>query len=391
MKKFFCLFLSIFCILNLYSQHYSATSANKKTALRYLALAKKYYLQGQYNNAITTCDNALKYNDSIGDIYYLKAASKNQLNDPRNEILPIIENSLNNLEWVDYNSTNARILYANILCSIGQNQKAIEVLDNEPFIYSSEAEYIRIKSLYQMNTIDSIEKARQKVDSARRVYPKDIRFFYVFFNYEYRLRNILDPNTNTFIVNNENNFDYKIADSFIKNIPNYDKSYNDLEILASFFATGENKARLISAFDARGFKHILYPLIALEEKIISQEDAVDYFLTFFDKPIDSNILYRFISMITESDTKKYLLDSLNAFDGIITYDINNTLEPNLIVKYERGRPQNITCDIDNNQKIDFEILCDFGEIKSFTNFSNGLKLDYANYPNVILATLNENN
>ena len=45
----------------------------------------------------------------------------------------------------------------------------------------------------------------------------------------------------------------KIANSFIYNIPNYDRQYKDLEIIASSFAQGEDRKRLLKAFDARGF------------------------------------------------------------------------------------------------------------------------------------------
>lgn len=382
MKKLFCIFVSFVLFSNLYADIPSSKLANRKTAMRYLQLAKNYVSQGDWDSVKITTENGLKYDDTIADLHYLKALSLFNLDSPRFEVISIVKKSLDNLEWIDYNVTNARIFYADLLSLTGESKQALEVLDAEPFIYSADAEYIRIKSLFQINTSESINAAEEKIESARRVYPKDIRFFYLFFYHEYNICYVEKADKSGFEKKELSPLARKIANSFIYNIPNYDKQYKDLEIIASSFAQGEDRKRLLKAFDARGFKHILYPIFALEENILSQEQALDYFITFIDGNVDANVLTLFYSMITEEDSKKYFDQCLNAFSGTLLYDVNNTLEANLLVKYERGRPSFVTYDYNNDQYIEWDVHCDFGEPRTMNLYSVGALVNFSRYPYV---------
>lgn len=382
MKKIFCFLLCSFLIFNGYSNSKSLNSANRKTALRYLQLAKNYLNQNDWANVQKNCDNGIRYDDSVADLYYLKALSLFNLNAPRYEIIPVIRTSLETTQWVDYNMSNARIFYADLLCSTGKPEDAIAVLDKEPLIFSSDAEYVRIKSLYEINTPESITQAEEKIDSVRRVYPNDTRFFYLFFNYEYNLLFVENEEKTQFEKQNLSPIARKIADSFIAFVPNYDNSYPDLEIFASLFAEGETQQRLLKAFNARGFNHILYPIAALDAQIISEQEAFDYFLTFIDGEIDEKILMQFYLMIQDENIKNNFDEYLNAFNGTLLYDTNNTLEENLIVKYERGRPQKISFDFDNDESLEWEVDCDFGEPKKINVFNHNAVVTYKKYPNV---------
>lgn len=382
MKRNLCLVLFSFFIFSMQANIISSNAANRKTALRYLQLAKNYVTQSDWVSVKKSCESGLQYDETVADLHYLKALSLYNLDFPRYEIIPVIKKSLDKTEWVDYNLANARVFYADLMCSTGKPQEAIDVLDKAPLIYSSDAEYVRIKSLYEMNTAESIAKAEEKLNSARRVYPNDVRFFYLFFNYEYNICYIEKSDKSGFEKKELSPLAKKIASSFIVNLPNYDKDYKDLEILASFFAEGENQKRLLKAFDARGFKHILYPVIALETGVLSQEDALDYFLTFFDGKIEAKILFQFYLMITEENIKKYFDENLNAFSGTLVYDTNNNLEENLIVKYERGRARQVTFDFDNDQYAEWNVECDFGVPKKINVYDQNALVVYGTYPNV---------
>ncbi|MCR5613088.1 hypothetical protein [Treponema sp.] len=382
MKKIVCFVLSLFCILNVYADNSSSAAANRKTALRYLQIAKTYVPQNDWASVKNLCESGMQYDDKIADLYYLSALSLFNLDSPRYQIIPVIQKALSGTEWVDYNMTNARVFYADMLCSTGRPEEALKVLDSEPLIYSSDAEYVRIKSLYQMNKPETILRAEEKIDSARRVYPKDVRFFYLFFNYEYNLLYVERTDGKGLDKRDLSPLAKKIAASFIAHVPDYDKSYKDLEILASFFAEGESQRRLLKAFDARGFNHILYPIAALEAGIISEEAALDYFLKFIDGPIETKILVQLYSMIKEPSVKKYFDENLDAFKGTLIYDVNNTLEENLSVKYERGRAQKIIYDYNNDQNIEWEVTCDFGEPKSIFVYDEAALVKYGSYPNV---------
>lgn len=382
MKKFFCFVLSLFLLSGVFADTASSSAANRKTALRYLQLAKNYLVQNDWALVKKTCESGIQYDNTVADLYYLKALSLFNLGSPRYEIIPVIQKSITSTEWVDYNMNNARVFYADLLCSTGKPFDAIEVLDKSPLIYSADAEYVRIKSLYEINSEASISKAEEKIESARRVYPSDVRFFYLFFNYEYNISYVEKADKTGFEKKPLSPAARKIADSFIAHVPDYDKSYTDLEILASVFAEGENQKRLLKAFNARGFKHILYPVAALEAGVITQEEALDYFLTFIDQRIEAKLLMQFYSMITEEPLKKYFDEHLDSFKGTLIYDTNNNLEENLTVVYERGRASKVIYDFNNDQFIEWEVECDFGVPVKIKVYDQLAQVIYGNYPDV---------
>lgn len=384
MKKFVCFVLSLFLIGNVFAQNESSKAANRRTSLRYLQLAKQYVSDGNWNSVVKSCAAGLEYDDTVADLYYLEALGLINLGNTRFDVLPVIAKALDekNVEWVDYNQSNARVFYADLLSCTGKPEEAIAVLDKSPLVYSSDAEYVRIKSYYEINTPESIAKAEEKIDTIRRVYPNDARFFYLFFGYEYNLLYKENETKTGFEKQALNPVVKKICDSFISHVPDYDNGYDDLEIYASIFADGENQKRLLKAFDARGFKNVLYPIAALEAKVMTEEEAVDYFLTFIDGELDAKILFQFYSMIKDENLKQYMDEHLNAFKGTLVYDTNNNLEANLKVKYERGRAASIIFDKDNDSNLEWEIECDFGAPKEAVVYDQNAIIQYGTYPNV---------
>ena len=161
----------------------SAGAANRKTAVRCLKLAENYLSSRDFENAMVQAELGLSYDDTVSYLLYIKAAAKSGLGAPRAEVLPLAVKALTEGEWVDYNRDGARILYADLLCDTGEGAQAVAVLDANPFIYSSDAEFIRTKAYYRMLTPESIEKARSKVNAARKIYPADMRFPRLFFTY----------------------------------------------------------------------------------------------------------------------------------------------------------------------------------------------------------------
>ena len=179
---FFTLFSSpVFC------QSSYASAANKRTAIRYMKLAKQKLAEKEWSDAEFNANLGLAYDDSIADLWYISAAAKMSNGDKKSEILPVVSKAFGDTQWVDYNKDGARILYADILCSTRQYGAAISVLDENPFIYSSDAEYIRAKAYYSLGTEENVGAARRKIDAARRVYPKDSRFAELFYCFEFAL------------------------------------------------------------------------------------------------------------------------------------------------------------------------------------------------------------
>ncbi len=380
-KKVFPLFFALICFFcqNLFCQttQNSASVANRRTAIRYLQLAKQNFSDKNWDEAVSASKIGLAYDDGIADLWYINAAAKMNRGDKKSEVLSLVSKSLAGGEWVDYNKDGARILYADLLCSTREFSEAVSVLDQNPFIYSSDAEYIRAKAYYNERTAESIENARLKIDAARRVYPKDERFPRLFYSFEYELLNEKSDDENY----NMDELVQKIADSFFASISNYLKSDPEIELLASFFIENpEQKSRFVKAFNARGEKSPLYPALALELGLIDERSALDYFYDFSDKSVSLPVLRQFIKSIKDEENKKELCEYLNSYGGTLLIDTDGDLAVNMIVKYERGRPISISYDKNEDDENEWTSECDFGVPLNLSLDSPPLKITYENWP-----------
>lgn len=328
----------------------SANLANRRTALRCLSNATNYASEKKYGEALVQSDLGIAYDDSISDLWYLKAACSLSTGKIRAEILPLLDRSLKNDNWVNYNKDNARLMAADILSETNRLQQAMEILDANPMLYSSDAEFVRVKILYRMGDSSSLSKARNKIDGARRIYPSDTRFPLVFFKNE-KPEN-LDPTSR------------RIAEYFISQVAQYQEASPDrnaeLEIHAASFATGDAKRRLLRSFNARGLKHPLYALEALKEGILTQKTAFDYVAAFADVEIDYDFLKKFMAMVDDASVLEYAAKYFEAFEGSISQDTDGDGNANLLARYRRGRPQEIFYDFEQDGSVEWSIKCDFG-------------------------------
>lgn len=394
-KKVFPLFvLSLFLVFseNLFSQteKTSASIANRRTAIRYLRLAKQNVSQKNWTEAASYADLGLAYDDTVSDLWYIKAVSKIQGGEKKSEVLPLVKHSLGidypYGDWVDYNKDGARILYADILCATRKYAEAAAVLDEKPFIYSADAEYIRAKALYSTRTEDSIENARLKIDAARRVYPRDSRFPYLFYSFEgaFLLENALETKDEEGNLSAEYSIDpltQKIADSFILTLSNYTKANPELELLASVFVSdADKKTKLIKSFNEKKNKSVLYPLFALKASLIEEKEALEYFYGFADEEVNLSALKQMIKNLKTDEAKKSLCDYLSSYSGKITADTDGDLFPNMTVTYENGRIKKITYDKDNDDTYDFESTLEENTVQTLSLLEPELELKYSNWP-----------
>lgn len=406
MKFRFFLFLTIFVFsLNLFAQNdsgaaqnFNAQNANRQTALRYLKLAKGYALSADWEKCAAFAKAGNEYDKGVADLWYLMALGEYNGGANRKEVLPLLEESLSGAEWVDYNKSGARIFFADLLCATGRAEAALEILDEDPFIYSADAEYVRAKSYYTIGDADNVERAREKINVSRRVYPSDARFAHLFFAYEYKIMYMKNPSAALFDYMPLSGEARKIADYFIAKVPEYDSEDVELEIYAAIFAEGEQKTRLLRAFDARGFKSPLFAAAAAEDGIISEDAALEYFLDFMEKSgseqeafqdVSLFELEHFASVLKNPDVKKNLAAYLNAYTGTLFCDTNNSLEPNLAVRYSRGRPQEIKFDADNDGGADWICECDFGVPKSARFLDKKISVYYGTYPSPVRVVFEE--
>lgn len=378
-KKFFpfCLLLALIFAQNLPAQSSSASVANRRTAIRYLQLAKQNLSEKNWSAASSNAELGLAYDDSICDLWYINAAAKMNAGAKKADVLPLVQKSLSGGgEWVDYNKDGARVLYADLLCSTRKFEDAASLLDENPLIYSADAEYIRAKALYNERTAQSIENARLKIDAARRVYPKDARFAELFYNFEYAFLNENSENKK-----NPDELAQRIADGFLASISKYRKAEPEIELLASVFvADKEHKTRLIKAFNARGEKSALYPVLALDAGLIDERSALDYFYDFADKKVSLSILENFIKSIQNEENKKELSEYLTSYAGTLLIDTDGDLVANMTVKYERGRPSKVSYDKNEDDENEWTSECDFGVPLNLSLTNPELEISYENWP-----------
>ena len=377
----------------LFSQDYNSYSgkesgksqaqlANRRTAVRCLKLAQNYLSAGDAENALSQVEMGILYDPGISDLWYIKAAAKNQKGESRASIIPLVMKSLTEGEWVDYNRDGARILYSDMLCDTGEYDQALAVLNSNPMLFNADAEFIRAKALYRINTEDSISKAREKINSARKIYPDDLRFPHLFFKFEYVISRKFErpsmPSSSEALVK-------KLSDYFLLKMPEYDKPDAELEIYAAIFAEGERQKRLLQAFSSHGMKHPLYAGIALENGLMNQQEAWDYFFNFADTEISLEMLEDFLPHITEEETIKSVRERLDSYSGIISLDTNFDLEPELFVKYVRGRPKLFTWDQNDDGLLEWSVECDFGAPEYVELAGGALHLTYGTYPSLVRA------
>lgn len=389
MKKKSVSFALLLCFpLCLCAAPVSVSAAGRKTAVRCLKLAEQYLTANDFENAVSQADIGLSYDDTVADLWYVKAAARSRLGAARAEVLPLVVTALTEGEWVDYNRDGARILYADVLCDTGEPERAVSVLDAEPFIFSADAEFIRTKAYYRMRTAEGIERARSRVNAARKIYTADMRFPRLFFKYEYLFAS--RPEFQEIAAGADDTsaaLARKIADSFIAKMPEYDNPDAELEIYAALFASGERQVRMLRAFSAHGMEHPLYAVAALQAGIMPQQEAWDYFCSFADSSVSLTLLETMLRLISDEITVRSVKEHLEAFEGELLFDTNDDGENELSVQYMRGRPYTFSWDETNDGIVEWTGKCDFGVPEVISLTDGNLELFYGTYPAVVRAVV----
>lgn len=375
-KSIFAVIFSV-SLFSLSAQNYYQI-ANKNTAVRCLKLAENCLMSGDWNNALKQAELGLSYDGSISDLMYVKAAALMNMDSKKSDVLVQIKHAFECDNWVSSKKNGARILYADLLSDTGKYDDSMNLLDSQPFIFSADAEFIRIKNLYRMGTPQSVESARLKLNSAIRIYPSDSRFANLFFMFEMTfLQNhaVLGMNYEiTDIVKT-------IANYYISKLPDYDGKNLELELLASFFASGDMQNRLVRAIDSK--EQTVHPLLAvagLQVGLYSEKKAVELFFETVGNTFCLSDLEFLTLHLRDSEVSDFLMEKLLNYDGFIYIDSDFDLQNEIVIEYQTGRPLKIDCDFDNDGNQDFYAKCDFGapEIVQFPG--EKISVFYEEYP-----------
>ena len=354
-KSIFSVIFSIY-LFSLSAQN-SYQLANRNTALRCLKLAENCLMSGDWNNAMKQTELGLSYDNSISDLMYVKAATLMNMNSKKTDVLVQIKQAFEQDNWVSGKKNGARILYADLLSDTGKYDDSMNLLDSQPFIFSADAEFIRIKNMYRMGTSQSIENARLKLNSAIRIYPSDSRFSNLFFMFEMALL----QNYAILGINYEIPDIVKtIANYYISKLPDYDGKNLELELLASFFASSDMQNRLVRAIDSK--EQTVHPLLAvagLQVGLYSEKKAVELFFETVENTFCLSDLEFLTLHLRDSEVLNFLLEKLLNYDGIVYIDSDLDLQNEIVIEYKTGRPLKIECDFDNDGTQDFYAQCDF--------------------------------
>ena len=385
-KSIFAVIFSVF-LFSLSAQN-SYQVANKNTAVRCLKLAENCLMSRDWNNALKQAELGLSYDDSISDLIYVKAAALMNMNSKKADVLGQINKAFELDNWVNNKKNGARILYADLLSDTGKYEDSMNLLDSQPFIFSADAEFIRIKNMYRMGTSQSIENARLKLNSAIRIYPSDSRFANLFFMFEMALL----QNYAILGINYEIPDIVKtVANYYISKLPDYDGKNLELELLASFFASSDMQNRLVRAIDSK--EQTVHPLLAvagLQVGLYSEKKAVELFFETVENAFCLSDLEFLTLHLRDSEVSDFLMEKLLNYDGFVYVDCDFDLQNEVIIEYKTGRPLNINCDFDNDGNQDFYAKCDFGSPEIVQLQGENISVYYQEYPFVSKIILHDN-
>lgn len=385
-KSIFAVIFSVF-LFSLSAQN-SYQVANKNTAVRCLKLAENCLMSRDWNNALKQAELGLSYDDSISDLIYVKAAALMNMNSKKADVLGQINKAFELDNWVNNKKNGARILYADLLSDTGKYEDSMNLLDSQPFIFSADAEFIRIKNMYRMGTSQSIENARLKLNSAIRIYPSDSRFANLFFMFEMALL----QNYAILGINYEIPDIVKtVANYYISKLPDYDGKNLELELLASFFASSDMQNRLVRAIDSK--EQTVHPLLAvagLQVGLYSEKKAVELFFETVENAFCLSDLEFLTLHLRDSEVSDFLMEKLLNYDGFVYVDCDFDLQNEVIIEYKTGRPLNINCDFDNDGNQDFYAKCDFGSPEIVQLQGENISVYYEEYPFVSKIILHDN-
>ena len=394
--KLIC-FFAFFCIscIFLFAQTGTAaqtvspevSASNTRIAERYLNSAEKYLFAENWSSAFSQAELGLHYDNTISDLYYIKALAMTKKGEKRADVYTVIKQAIEKDKWTNYNRNGARILYGDILSDLGLYDDSIAVLDQKPFIYSADAEFIRIKNYYRMGTADSISQARAKLNSVRKVYPADTRFPKLFFIFEMLFMNRAEMDS---AINYEIPEIVKsISADYINRIPDYDNNDIDTEVMALLFADGQQQTRLLKAVGEKNSNSPLYAYAGLKTGILSEEKAYNLFFESSADNYNLDLLKAFAALIQNEGLRTNLHDRLNSFTGTLFVDEELDLRIELTIQYERGRPVKVSYDADNDDVLDLQAECDFGVPVRLEFHNADMTLEYNSYPAVKQIEMNE--
>ena len=351
--------------------------------MRAFQLAKDALMRKDYAEALFRAENGLEYDRGISDLWYVAAVALKHMDALLDEVYARVSTALGTDNWIDYNKDGARILAADILSDTLKCAEALEVLASPALIYSNDAEFIRAKCYYRLSRSPHAEdtadfnrlRARETVTLAHKIYPRDDRYLRLFFQ-------------NELLYGYETTAQLRaLANLYVREVMLSDGGDAELFMLAAAFAEGEDRIRMLRSFQGRGMRHPLYALFALEDGLLSQQAAFDYFAAFASESVPRELFETFALFIDDETVIQAFAGFLSAYSGVITSDTTGDRIVNLTTRYESGRPKRIEFDENQNGQPDWIVQCDYGVPVEVFMPAENLRVFFGAYPSVTRAEL----
>ncbi|MGP1588238.1 MAG: hypothetical protein ACTTHG_07870 [Treponemataceae bacterium] len=381
MKKIKLRFYFLFFIFFLYAvQNFNAQEidsrdfadahiANRYTALRCAESARNMFVEGDYQGAVAQVDIGLAYDEKISDLWYIKAASLDFLLEKRSQVLDCAREAYQYNDWTFFSEEQGHALYAKILIQTNDAQKAYNILGKS---YSSDIEFLKAQACY---ITGDVARARRIINSSSKIYPDDSRFPNLFFKWE----------SKDFLYKNEkiDSGAISIAQKIIPNLQKWEDESPQILFYASFFtSTQEEGHRLFAQFIAEK-PHIPECLaFACEKKLLTDRNVFEELKRFAEEGIEYKVFRKIVSCITDEQVKTELIKYLTDFEGTIYFDNSDDFISDLSVKYKNGRPVCIQSDANQDEVIDWQINCSFGNPETAFIKKNDVHIVYKIYPNI---------
>lgn len=340
--------------------------ANRRTALICLDQCKDAKALGHWVDVFEKATLGVSYDGRIPDLWLLCAESAVALNKPKAEIISYVEASLKNDEWIQDSTDKARLLYADLLSDTCEWQKSLAILDKEPRLISSDADFVRAKNYYRSGNLNP---ARTIIRNAKTLYPEDGRFQLLFLQRE--RNNTGNRNVATY------------AASLLKTHTIWSGNYPEILVQAAHYSsTDEERIRLLKAYAAQGLQDELHTVLSLRYEIISENTAFELMVAFAEKGLTYEYLKEFVSLLKTPEVITKAKEWLGAFAGVLIFDTNHDGIPDLSAEYKRGRASFIRYDENQDGLSSWQAFCDFGVPFSLTLPENDIILDYGIYPSL---------
>lgn len=344
----------------------SAQEANRRTALICLEKSAQAIEDAWWDKAYEQADLGIKYDPEIPDLWYLKALAAEVLNKPKAQSLELLNRALSIGSWVQCSRDSARILYADLLCDTCSWLPALSVLDVEPYLQSSDADYIRAKVYYNIGHANA---AFELVKNARTLYPNDGRFPLIFFKNELGRRS------------NHEIADY--AASLLRTHTMWTNEYPEILVYGAAYSRSNDEAeRLLRAFNAYNNRSELATVFSLERGLISEIEALQQMVRFSATGLRFECLQAFADLLSDRDVIRQTNEWLTAFAGVLIFDTNSDGIVDLSCQYKRGRAETIRYDHNQDGVATWQANCDFGVPVSLSFASGNILVDYGVYPSV---------